>query len=76
MSWWTLLAISKEARMVRQTQGAMAPTACPNDGTILLRDRQGRLRCQYDGWVWDGVRHPLVDVGTDSLKPAHGGNLP
>ena len=74
MSWWELLAIAKEARIIRNTQAAMAPVSCPNDGTILLRDRQNRLRCNYCGWIWDGVRNPLVDQSPDNLTPAQGGN--
>lgn len=73
MGWWDLAAIGQEARMIRSTQAATPPVSCPNDGTILLRDRAGNWRCNFDGWVWDGVRNPLVDLTADSLRPPQSG---
>lgn len=75
MAWWELLAISREARQIRQVQSTTAPVSCPNDGTILLRDRTNRLHCPFDGWVWDGIRNPLVDVTSENLRPAQTGGM-
>lgn len=69
MSWWQLRAIQQEGRQIRQAQGAMPPVSCPNDGQVLLRDRNGNLRCNFDGWVWDGTRNPLVSQSSDNLTP-------
>lgn len=68
MSWWQLLDISKEARQIRQTQGDTPPVACPNDGEILYRDNNGKLRCKFDGWVWDGAGNPLVNSTGESTR--------
>lgn len=40
----------EEARLLEQ-QASMPAEACPNDGQPLVRDRHGRLHCNFDGWT-------------------------
>lgn len=54
MSWEQLTEIYETAIAERQAVDDAAPTACPNDGEPLRTDPDGKLRCGWDGWVWDG----------------------
>ena len=36
-----------------QYYASVPPVACPNDGEPLERDPRGKLRCAYDGWVYE-----------------------
>lgn len=55
MSWEQLLAIYKQAEEDRLQEMNEPPVACPNDGEPLLTDRDGILRCRFDGWRWRGM---------------------
>lgn len=48
------LAMVQAAREEDIQQAGVRPSDCPIDGTTLLEDPQGNLRCPFDGWVWDG----------------------
>jgi hypothetical protein len=53
-SWYGLLAVQQENRLYAQ-ESRRPPVACPNDGEPLLTDpRTGKLRCRYDGWIYQG----------------------
>lgn len=52
MSWDTLIGIRREAADRRQQEDAAPPVACPNDGEPLEADKDGNLRCHFDGWSW------------------------
>lgn len=51
-SWWGLLSIY-EANAEYAREEREAPVACPNDGEPLQRDPSGKLRCHYDGWIYE-----------------------
>jgi hypothetical protein len=53
-SWDQLGAIYAQAVAERVAADEAGPLSCPNDGEPLLLDLEGRRRCQFDGWVWDG----------------------
>jgi|TARA_R110000824_G_scaffold16633_5_gene68755 hypothetical protein len=48
--WDQLLSIEQDARDELEQQRAEPPIACPNDGTVLVADPAGGLRCSFDGW--------------------------
>ena len=48
--WYTLLAISQEARDLAQDEAARRPTACPNCGEPLQAGPGGVLHCRFDGY--------------------------
>jgi len=50
MAWEDLLAITKEARALRDEDANRAPTACPIDGEPLRQGPGGQLYCPFDGW--------------------------
>lgn len=52
--WQSLISIFDTAVAERVAIDLSAPVACPNDGEPLRVDPDGNLRCQWDGWVWDG----------------------
>jgi hypothetical protein len=49
-SWYGLLSITREARILREQEAQRGPLACPNDGEPLLRGPAGELFCPWDGW--------------------------
>lgn len=53
-SWDQLGSIFAQAVADRETDDATDPVACPNDGEPLREDKNGNLRCPFDGWIWDG----------------------
>lgn len=53
MSWDQLHSILKNAREEARQLDAEPPVACPNDGTPLLTDAHGNLRCPFDGWTYN-----------------------
>lgn len=48
-SWYTLLAISKEAQDPSFRRAGLV-VACPNDGEPLSTGPRGELYCKFDGW--------------------------
>lgn len=50
MSWDQLRAIAQANRESYQREQRDRPTACPNDGQPLQEDKDGILRCNFDGW--------------------------
>lgn len=50
MGWRQLGDIYREAGADREAERAARPVACPNDGTPLIEDSAGVLRCTFDGW--------------------------
>ena len=54
--WRQLLSIYAEQRQFELEDRDQEPLSCPNDGEPLQRDPNGRLRCSFDGWIWDGAR--------------------
>lgn len=54
MSWEQLLAISKEAAVLRQQEETRTPVECPIDGIPLERGPNGVLHCRFDGWTSTG----------------------
>lgn len=54
--WNQLLSIYAEQREFEREDREREPLSCPHDGEPLEPDRNGRLRCRFDGWIWDGVR--------------------
>lgn len=53
MSWGTLASIIAEAAEQDRAGREIEATECPNDGTVLVADSKGRLRCPHDGWSPD-----------------------
>jgi hypothetical protein len=54
MSWEQLQVIRDGALRSAEVHYRQVPTNCPNDGTLLDRNRAGALHCPFDGWIWDG----------------------
>ena len=52
MSWDELKEILNEKRSELEHERVRRPSACPNDGTILEPDDDGRLICPFDQWRW------------------------
>ncbi len=53
MSWYQIAAIIAESRdtsLAEESNGP--PTVCPHDGTLLISDRHGTLRCPWNGYEW------------------------
>ena len=50
MGWDQLRAIAQEAREDLENEIYSRPQACPNDGQPLEEDKNGVLRCNFDGW--------------------------
>lgn len=48
--WYTLLAITQEARDLAQDEAARRPTGCPNCGEPLQAGPGGVLHCRFDGY--------------------------
>lgn len=53
--WDSLLNIYRAARRNADAVQSQPPVACPNDGEPLREDLDGKLHCQFDGWIWDGL---------------------
>jgi hypothetical protein len=52
MGWDQLTAILTDRRRELEAESQQPPVACPNDGEPLSPDPDGRLHCDYDGYVW------------------------
>jgi hypothetical protein len=50
--WYGLLSILKERVDTKRARESMPPAACPHDGTPLISDGKGGLKCTFDGWLW------------------------
>lgn len=48
--WYTLLAITQEARDLARDEAARRPVACPNCGEPLQAGPGGVLHCRFDGY--------------------------
>jgi hypothetical protein len=53
--WYGLLDILHQQREAVEEWRDSEPVACPHDGTPLMQDPEGNLRCEFDGWIWDGT---------------------
>lgn len=49
--WGSWSAVRQFAADVARDERARRPRACPNDGEPLDEDRDGVLRCPWDGWT-------------------------
>lgn len=55
-SWWTLVAILKEAREFRNWERQREQVACPNCGTPTSMGPRGEVFCRFDGWRGSATR--------------------
>ena len=48
--WYTLLAITQEARDLARDEAVRRPSACPHCGEPLQAGPEGQLHCRFDGY--------------------------
>lgn len=52
MSWEQLQEILEDQQKEHSHERVRRPSACPNDGTPLEADDDGKLICPFDQWRW------------------------
>lgn len=55
MGWGQYRAIIQTGIDYQREWETTDPTFCPNDGTVLQKDKDGKLHCKFDGWIWSGT---------------------
>lgn len=54
MAWDELLGIAQQASAEQREALATPPSACPCGWPLKTVPDTGALRCEADGWTWDG----------------------